>query len=140
MSSLKRAGPSSAGVRPPCPYQALPRIAVSPTASMLIATPETIWLPRQVIEAKPCSSENSTEAAMPAASPAQAEPVAKAVTAAAKAAMSILPSSPISTTPARSDQRPAMAAQISGIDSRMVESRMTAMVASHSISRRSGGA
>ena len=50
-------------------------MAVSPTASMLIATPETIWLPRQVIAAKPWTSESVIAASMPAPRPAQAEPL-----------------------------------------------------------------
>ena len=69
----------------------------------LMATPETIWLPRTVMEAKPCKSENSTAARMPAASPSQSEPKAAAVAAAAKAPASILPSNPMSTMPERSE-------------------------------------
>ena len=34
---------------------------VEPAAMKLMATPETIWLPRWVIEAKPCTSASSTE-------------------------------------------------------------------------------
>src|SRR5918993_5555932 len=120
----KRSGPSSGGVRPPCPYQALPTIAVSPAASMLMATPETIWLPRWLIAAKPCTSASATEAPVPAASPIQAESVAAAAAAAAKAATSILPSRPISTTPERSDHRPARQAARSGIESRRAESKI----------------
>ena len=56
----------------------------------------------------------------PAASPTQAEPVSAAAAAAAKAAASILPSKPISTTPERSENRPARAARTSGAASRMV--------------------
>ena len=46
-----------------------------------------------------------------------------AVAAAAKAAPSILPSSAMSTTPERSQNRPAIAASTSGVASRIVEIR-----------------
>ncbi len=46
-----------------------------PAATKLIATPETIWLPRLVMEAKPCTSEKASETPMPEARPIQAEPV-----------------------------------------------------------------
>ena len=58
---------------------------------------------------------------MPAPRPSQAEPVTAAVAAAAKAAPSILPSRPMSTTPERSANRPASAASTRGVASRMVE-------------------
>jgi hypothetical protein len=51
-------------------------MAVRPAASMLMATPDTIWLPRWLMDAKPWMSANITEAPMPARSPIQAEPVA----------------------------------------------------------------
>ena len=41
----------SCGVRPPCDQIALPISAVMPSATMLIAVPETIWLARWSIEA-----------------------------------------------------------------------------------------
>ena len=59
---------------------------------------------------------------MPAPRPSQAEPVTAAVAAAAKAAPSILPSRPMSTTPERSANRPASAASTRGVARRMVES------------------
>ena len=71
-----RRRPVSAGVRPPCWNQAWPRMMVEPAAMKLMATPETIWLPRWVIEAKPCTSANSDrDRRSPMASPSQAEPV-----------------------------------------------------------------
>ena len=91
---------------------------------MLMATPDTIWLPRWLIDAKPWMSEKATDAAIPARRPIQAESDAYAAAAAAKAATSILPSSPISTTPERSDHKPARQAARSGIDSRSDESKM----------------
>ena len=53
-------------------------------------------------------------AAMPAPSPIHAEPVTAAVAAAANAEASILPSSPMSTTPDRSAKSPPSAARTSG--------------------------
>ena len=41
----------SAGVRPPSRNHSLPSTTASPAASMLMATPETTWLPRWLIEA-----------------------------------------------------------------------------------------
>ena len=75
MPSKREAGVVSWGVRPPCAYQAWPTVAVNPAASMLMAAPETIWLPRASIDAKPCARPNTTDATMPAASPIQAFPV-----------------------------------------------------------------
>ena len=60
---------------------------------------------------------------MPQNSPIHAEPKTAEAEAATKAAISILPSRPISTMPARSDQRPAMQARISGTLMRIVEAR-----------------
>lgn len=97
-------------------------------ARKLIATPETIWLPRWVMQAKPCSSASMMETQMPAPSPSQAEPVTAAAAPAAKAAPSILPSRPMSKTPERSEYRPARAASSSGVDSRTVLSRMRIIV------------
>ena len=43
---MKRKVSGNAGVRPPSLNQLLPMTTASPAASMLIATPETTWLPR----------------------------------------------------------------------------------------------
>ena len=43
---LNSAVSGSCGVRPPCDQIALPINAVRPSATMLIAVPETIWLAR----------------------------------------------------------------------------------------------
>ena len=47
---------------------------VEPAAMKLMATPETIWLPRWVIEAKPCTSASPTETSTAMMRPIQAEP------------------------------------------------------------------
>jgi hypothetical protein len=56
-----------------------------------------------VIEAAPCSIESTIEAPIPAKRPTQTEPEAKAMAAEKKAAARILPSSPMSKMPARSE-------------------------------------
>src|SRR6516165_12628624 len=61
---------------------------------------------------------------MPQRSASQAEPVTAATEAAAKAAASILPSSPILTMPERSDSSPAMAQRISGVESRSAAAKV----------------
>src|SRR5262245_23461840 len=93
---------------------------------MLSAMPDTTWLPRWVMQAKPCTRLTSTEARTAAPSPAHAEPVTAAMAAAAKAEASILPSRPMSTTPARSEQRPPSAASTSGVAPRTVAAASTA--------------
>ena len=70
---------------------------------MLMATPAMSWLPLSEMAAAPCRLAVATETAMPASRPSQAEPVSAATVAAPKAAASILPSSPMSKTPARSE-------------------------------------
>ena len=100
----------------------MPSKTVKPDARILTATPLTIWLPRWVIQAKPCSKASKIEPPIPAIRPIQAELVKAATVAAAKAAASILPSRPISMTPDRSTTRPARAQRISGTETRMVAS------------------
>jgi hypothetical protein len=69
----------------------------------LMATPETIWLPRWVIEAKAWTRARQTETKTAAASPIKAEADTAAAAPPAKAAASILPSSPMSKMPDRSE-------------------------------------
>ncbi|MNE28473.1 hypothetical protein D3C80_1219150 [compost metagenome] len=71
MIGAKRPSPGNCGVRPPCPNQACPRTTVKPAAMKFSATPDTIWLPRLVMTAKPWIKENKIETAMPASRPAQ---------------------------------------------------------------------
>src|SRR5215471_6863093 len=66
---------------------------------------------------------------MPQRSASQAEPVTAATEAAAKAAASILPSSPISTMPERSESSPAMAHRIRGVESRSAAARVWSSMA-----------
>ncbi len=85
-----------------------------------MATPLTTWLPRQVMQAKPCNSAIASAAAMAAATPSHAEPVTAAVAAAKNAAISILPSRPTSTMPLFSENSPPMAHSTSGVATRRV--------------------
>src|SRR5579871_1521002 len=82
---------------------------------------------------------------MPASSPSQTLPVKVATTADPKAPTRILPSSPMSTTPERSDHSPARQARINGVPSLMPEAKTTMNALKRSIAaapsdRRGGGA
>ena len=94
---------SSCGVRPPSANQLSPMTTVMPAARKLIATPEISWLPRKVIEASPCRPAKTIEDTIPASRPIQTLPVKAAAAAEKKAAISILPSRPMSKMPARSE-------------------------------------
>src|ERR1700722_1380574 len=78
-------------------------------------------------------SENTTAAATPPRSPSQTLPVKVAAAAEANAPTKILPSRPMSTTPERSDQRPAKQARMSGTASRMPEAKTTMKALNHSM-------
>ncbi len=121
---MKRAAGSSAGVCPPAWNQAMPNTTVSPEARILIATPLTTWLPRWVMQAKPCSSAMAQETATAPPSASQGEPVTAAMAAAAKADASILPSRPTSMMPLRSENNPPMAQRISGVATRSVAEKV----------------
>ena len=91
---------------------------------MLIATPATTWLPAWLTQATPCKPDKATAAPNAARKASGKEAVATPTAAAAKAAASILPSNPMSTTPLRSLSNPASAHKISGTDTRKVEAMM----------------
>src|SRR5580693_431289 len=76
-------------------------------------------------------SEKTTAAATPPRSPSHTLPVKVAAAAEANAPTKILPSSPMSTTPERSDQRPAKQARMSGTASRMPEAKTTTKASNH---------
>ena len=61
---------------------------------------------------------------MPAARPNHAEPVSAATAPALIAAISILPSSPMSKIPARSEYNPASPASSNGVPRRRVEAKI----------------
>src|SRR5262245_54702494 len=100
---------------------------------MLSAMPDTTWLPWCVMQAKPWTRLTRTAAAMPAPRPAQAEPLTAAVAAAAKAEASILPSSPMSTTPERSEKRPPRDARTRGVAPRTVAAASSATSSAKSL-------
>ena len=95
--------------------------------------PDTTWFPWYVMLARPCTSASAMAAAMPAASPIHAEPVTAAVAAAANAEASILPSSPMSTTPDRSAKSPPSAARTRGAAPRIVAATRSARRTSASL-------
>src|SRR3984885_10981910 len=78
-------------------------------------------------------SEKTTAAATPATSPSHTLPVNVAAAAEANAPTRILPSSPMSTMPERSDQRPAKQARMSGTARRMPEAKTTMKALNHSM-------
>ena len=86
-------------------------------------------------------SETTIVAATPASSPSHMLPVKVATAAEPNAPTSILPSSPMSTMPERSDQRPARQARMSGMASRMPEAKTTMKASNHSMpgARQIGG-
>ena len=92
---------------------------------MFTASPLTIWSPRWVMQAKPCTSAMQTDTPTAASSPSQTDPVTLATAAAAKALPSSLPSREMSMTPERSEKRPARAQKMSGVASRRVASRVS---------------
>src|ERR1700733_8489867 len=81
-------------------------------------------------------SENTMAAATPAKSPSHTLPVNVAAAAEANAPTRILPSSPMSTMPERSDQRPAKQARMSGTARRMPEAKTTTKASNHSMAYR----
>src|SRR5271163_668827 len=90
-------------------------------------------------------SETTIVAATPPSSPSQTLPVKVATAAEPNAPTRILPSRPMSTTPERSDHRPARQARINGVPSRMPEAKTTMNALKRSIvlrpsDRRRGGA
>src|SRR3984885_12766638 len=81
-------------------------------------------------------SEKTTAAAAPAKRPSHTLPVNVAAAAEANAPTRILPSSPMSTMPERSDQRPAKQARMSGTARRMPEAKTTTKASNHSMAYR----
>ena len=78
--------------------------------------------------AKPCTKARHSEINTATNNANHGEPVKCATLAEAKHAASILPSKPISTTPERSLNKPAMAAKTRGVDRRIVASKVNKIV------------
>ena len=77
--------------------------------------PPTIWSLRNEIEKIACSSPISPPAPSAIRMPSTHEPVTSDPQTAKKAPMSIIPSSPMFTTPERSENSPPRAANASGV-------------------------
>ena len=86
-----------------------------PSARKLIAVPETIWSARSVTEKIACSRPITPPAASPMKMPPTQLEVMSAPQAPKNAPVSIIPSRPMLTTPARSDVTPPSAANVSGV-------------------------
>ena len=91
------------------------RYVVSPSAIRLIAVPPTIWSARKVIEKKACSRPKTPPERIPIARPVIQLPVTSAPQIAKNAPVSIMPSSPMFTTPERSENSPPRDAKRSGV-------------------------
>ena len=91
------------------------------------------------MQAKAWTKAIAMAAAMPAPSPSQTEPVTAATAADMNADISIFPSRLISMMPERSENSPAMAQRIKGVETRNMASRVsTASRKDSSISGRLG--
>ena len=86
-----------------------------PIARKLIAVPETIWSARSETAKMACTSPRAAPAASPMAMPPIQLDVRSAPQAPKNAPVSIMPSRPMLTTPARSEVTPPSAAKISGV-------------------------
>ncbi len=89
--------------------------AVMPVARMLIAVPETIWSARRWIAKTACTSASMAPKKAAPTSPSSHVPVLSAAQMPKNAPISIIPSSPMLTTPARSEIRPPSAPNVSGV-------------------------
>jgi hypothetical protein len=81
----------------------------------LIAVPLTIWSARRLIETNAWISAVRPPATIAAASPSHHELSLSAARIAKNAPISIIPSSPMFTTPERSLNMPPIAANVSGV-------------------------
>ena len=81
----------------------------------MTAVPETIWSARRLIANTAWMSARAPPAAIPITSPPTQEDVTSAPQAPKNAPVSIIPSSPMLTTPERSETTPPSAAKVSGV-------------------------
>ncbi len=89
--------------------------AVMPVARMLTAVPETIWSARRWIAKIACTRASSAPKKAAPTSPSSHEPSLSAHMMPKNAPVSIMPSRPMLTTPARSEIRPPSAPKVSGV-------------------------
>src|SRR6266508_2390721 len=106
---------------------ALKRYPVRPSARKLTAKPLTIWSARRWIEKKAWMSARSPPKSIAMRRPTTQLPLQTEPQIPKKAPVSIIPSSPMFTTPARSEKIPPMAAKASGVAKRRVEARTPAV-------------
>ena len=92
--------------------------------------PVTIWLARSVMLSQACSNATGSTASTPMARPSIGLPVAQAPMAPPKAPISIMPSTLMLSTPARSLTSSPVAASTSGMARRMLEPMKTASISS----------
>src|SRR5258708_9893911 len=104
----------AAGLTPLEPNTDCKRYVTSPSATRLSAIPLTTWSARNRSDSKACTEAAPAPAIAPQSSPTHGEPVQIAPAAAAKAPKRIIPSSPMLTTPARSQSTPPSAARTNG--------------------------
>ena len=78
---------------------------------------------RRWIEKAACTSASAAPASMPMSMPRTHEPVLSAPYTPKNAPISIIPSRPMLTTPLRSENRPPIAANVSGVAKRSVAAR-----------------
>ena len=107
-------------MRPPWPNQSCEITTVRPAARKVDRNARNQLIATKGDRGQPVNGRQPSEAAIPAKSPNQTDPVAAAMAAEKKAAASILPSSPMSKMPARSENRPARQASSSGVAKRTV--------------------
>ena len=93
----------------------------------MIAKPLTIWSERSVTENTAWMSPSSPPKSMAMNSPTTQEPLQTAPQMPKNAPASIIPSSPMFTTPARSESTPPMAANASGVAKRSIDANRPAV-------------
>ena len=81
----------------------------------MTAVPTTIWSARRWMQNTPCTSASNPPANMPMRTPMTQEPVRSAPQAPKNAPINIIPSSPMFTTPLRSENMPPIAAKTSTV-------------------------
>jgi hypothetical protein len=94
---------------------------VIPSARKLTAVPPTIWSARRWMAKKAWTSASKPPASIPIRTPLTQEPDLSAPQIPQKAPISIIPSSPMFTTPLRSENIPPIAAKVSGVAKTSIE-------------------
>ena len=106
---------------------------MTPSARKLTAKPLTIWSARRWIEKNAWISASSAPKSMAISRPTTQLPLQIEPQTAKNAPISIIPSSPMFTTPERSEKIPPIAANASGVANRSVEASSPAVSTSWSV-------